>query len=275
MLYFWVLFGGIVRIGRQLLLLFILAGCSLSQTIPPTYFGLHINRQSTPWPQVRFGSLRLWDAGSAQWSQVNPAPGKYDFSDLDEWLQKAKTHNVTDVLYTLSRTPRWAVGSSNRGDANDSSCDYNRVNGPGQCWPPKDLGPDGKGPNQIWKDWVREVATHVKNLDSSHAKIRYWQIWNEFHRDGSWKGTDDQLVRLAEDARCVITGNGTVRGQPCAEKAIDPDAMIVSPSTGTAPRALAMLKRFLDAGGSKAVDVIAIHPLCPIWIVLRKCRIGQ
>ena len=74
--------------------------------IPITLFGMHINRPVTPWPAVHFGALRLWDTGTG-WSQINNAPGKFEWRMLDRWLQAAKEHNV-DVMYTMGRTPPWA-----------------------------------------------------------------------------------------------------------------------------------------------------------------------
>jgi hypothetical protein len=126
----------------------------------------------------------------------------------------------------------------------------------------------------------------------SHAHIKYWEIWNEFNRSTtiedwvgsvSWQGTYNQLVRLAEDARCVITGKGVIHnvpslGQvsPCTAAAVDSSALIVAPSHSIAiaggldaianflycdhsPRALCSVG---DAG-AQAVDVIDAHLYAP------------
>jgi hypothetical protein len=54
-----------------------------------------------PWPQVTFGSLRLWDAHSA-WREINTANGVYDWSGLDAWLGAAQTGGQ-HVLYTFAQ----------------------------------------------------------------------------------------------------------------------------------------------------------------------------
>ena len=59
-----------------------------ASAIPRTLFGLNVNQaalKKDPWPMVPFGSLRLWDSGTA-WSQLNPAKGKYDWQPLDKWF---------------------------------------------------------------------------------------------------------------------------------------------------------------------------------------------
>lgn len=151
---------------------------------------------------------------------------------------------------------------------------------PGQCYPPSlvvggkaDLGIDGSGQDSIWKAWVTKIANHANGLDgnpgylTSHAHIQYWEIWNEVDATGSgtdvnghnynstggyissahtspgsasFIGTYAQLVRMAEDARCIIEGSSHISvihndpsvGQTttCTQTGIDPTAQIVMPS---------------------------------------------
>ncbi len=175
--------------------------------IPAAFMGMDmhggiITRQ--PWPSEPFGALRLWDS-DVSWSNVNLAPGVYDWTALDKWLAKASLHNV-DTLYTFGRTPAWA--SSN---PTDTSCGF----APGACDPPNDLNLDGTGSNQHWKDFVTAIATH--NLNSTTGHIKYWEIWNEAANPPTWTGSVAQTVRMAQDARQIILG-------------IDPQAIILSPS---------------------------------------------
>ena len=150
---------------------------------------------------VPFGSLRLWDT-STGWAQINTAPGVYDFtSTLDGFVNSA---SGVDLLYNLARTPNWA--SSN---PNDSSCAYNTNDFPngggnGQCWPPKDLNTDGSGTDRDWIDWVTAVAQ--RNAGQYRNKIKYFEIWNEWNIPKFWQGTPAQLVRMEQDARCVVEG---------------------------------------------------------------------
>jgi len=205
--------------------------------IPAAFMGMDmhggiITRQ--PWPSETFGALRLWDS-DVSWSNVNLAPGVYDWTALDKWLAKASLHNV-DTLYTFGRTPAWASSSPT-----DTSCGVS----PGACDPPNDLNLDGTGSNQHWKDFVTAIATH--NLNSTTGHIKYWEIWNEAANPPTWTGSVAQTVRMAQDARQIILG-------------IDPQAIILSPSViieSTTGRDF--LQAFLQSGGGSLVDGIAFH----------------
>ena len=63
---------------------------------------------------------------------------------------------------------------------------------------------DGSGSNEAFKRFVTNVATHYG------TRIKYWEVWNEHNMTGQWQGTDAQLVRMAEDARCIIAGKGRI-----------------------------------------------------------------
>jgi hypothetical protein len=231
---------------------------------------IHSVAPGTPWPDtvvpsVQFGGLRLWDSGTG-WSQINTAPGVYDFSHMDIWLSEAKTNNV-DVLYNLGRTPMWASSMPN-----DSTCNYSTLGGGnGQCWPPTDLNPDGSGTDAIWINWVTAVVSHSK------GQIKYYEIWNEWNIQPSWSGTTSQLVRMTQDARCVV--EGPPAGSSCNSNsnfpngtALDPTAQIVTPAPvggGTSQSALAAAAKNMDiflnqsqagnVGPGSFVDVIGFH----------------
>ena len=223
-----------------------------SATPPPTsqyntLFGMHIHSlepstpegNGTPWPStitliddnsnppdtVQFGGIRLWDSGTG-WADMNTAADTCDFTHMDDWIGEAQANNV-DVLYDLGRTPTWASSQPT-----DSNCSYTSDGGDGQCDPPSDLNPDGTGPDGIWIGWVTSVATHYKGY------VKYYEIWNEWNIGNFWTGTTAQLVRMTQDAHCVI--EGPPPGQPTAcsangssfpgGTAIDPNARIISPA---------------------------------------------
>lgn len=196
-------------------------------------FGMHMHAgvlANQPWPSVSFGTMRLWDA-EVQWAQINPSQGSYKWSELDQWLNKAQSNNLT-VIYSFGRTPRWASSKPN-----DTTCSY----GAGQCDPPNDLNADGTGTNQHWKDFVRAIATH------SAGRIKIWEIWNEAPNAWYWTGTMKQMVRMASDARSII-------------KSIDPSATVTTPSAGI--RGMPnrdWTANYLAAGGGQYADVIAFH----------------
>jgi len=234
-------------------------------TLPPpaiaaTFFGLHENRSAHPAPVVSFGAFRFWDTDT-RWSEIEKVQGQFDFSLFDLWASKIASRNITEAVFDLGAgTPSWASA-----DPLNTNCDYNPVNGPGQCGAPKDLNPDGSGTDQMWKDWVTAIATHTL---TSPIHIKYWEIWNEFTRQPSnthgkiaWTGTNAQLVRMAQDARCIITGRGHVNGVLCAAAPIDPTAVIVSPSTGIDTPALrqAFASYYATPGASEAAEAFGIH----------------
>ncbi len=237
--------------------------------IPITLFGMHINRPVTPWPAVHFGALRLWDTGTG-WSQINNAPGKFEWRMLDRWLQAAKEHNV-DVMYTMGRTPPWAqcgsdTPSSCQQQDGGGNCAYNsNVNpnggGNGQCYWPGDLNKDGSGANQHWKDWVTALVKHSVEGGGGRAHIKYYEIWNEYNVSpptggGMWQGTDAQLARMTKDTKCIVQGLGA----DCHQKGIDPEALIVTPSPVLGVEGVnRSMKSFLAAGGGDGADAIGIH----------------
>ena len=266
--------------------------------IPATFWGIHVNQYSSYPLQIPYGQFRSWDAGRSQWPQVetcqaasgSPSDPCFSWSGLDTQQADLKNANINDIFYTLSRTPAW--GSQN---ASDTHCNYYRLGAQfqGACYPPVDLNPDGTGANQIWKNWVAAIATHANNATylQTHAHIKYWGIWNEFNRSTtfgyyaaspgglSWQGTYNQVVRLAEDARCIITGTGVIHNapgpgdvSPCTAAAIDPSAKIVAPSTAASyVGGRKALQNFLycnnspqttctvGSAGAAAVDVIDAH----------------
>ena len=204
---------------------------------------MHLNSEVAPWPfydvsgsivTLPFASQRLWDAGIA-WSQVNTSQGVYDWTtapqNADVWMSDAQAHQPLDELYTLARTPTWASS-----DAGDTSCIDSAENGGGQCHPPVDLNTDGTGTNAIWIAWVTAAAQYSKaKKDAGEPGFSYYEIWNEWNSSVSWLGTPQQLVRMEQDARCVVEGPPS--GKSCyltsvfpGGTAIDASAKIVSPS---------------------------------------------
>jgi hypothetical protein len=223
-----------------------------------TFYSMHINHPSTPWPSVPIGGERLWDADNATWALTNTSPGVYDWTAIDDRLADAQTHGI-DILYDLGRTPVWAQCSATTSSpcAQTSGCAYSTSSwggGPGQCYWPEDLNVDGTGTNQHWKDWVTAVATH--SVNSSTAHIKYYEIWNEPNDTDYFRGTTAQLVRMTQDAACIIKGVGA----GCTKQAIDPNALIVTPAATYGGSSINdWLNGFLGSGGAQVVDVIAFH----------------
>ena len=60
-----------------------------------------------PWPAARFGTLRLWDAGTS-WTSLEPLKGVWHFETLDTWVAAAEANGIPDIILTLGQTPAWA-----------------------------------------------------------------------------------------------------------------------------------------------------------------------
>jgi polysaccharide biosynthesis protein PslG len=238
-----------------------IVGNGVGNTVPSNYMDLHVGSADLiSTVTVPYGGLRLWDT-STGWAQVNFASGQYDWSNLDSFVN---TPVSGDILYNLARTPTWASSKPS-----DNSCGYDTTpqGGPGQCDPPADLNSDGTGTDQDWINWVSAVASRYA------GKIKYYEIWNEWNIQLFWTGTPAQLVRMEQDASCVIEGtkhgsctaNGSVFPMPLG---IDPSAQIVTPSPVGAHTDLNQVSKELSsyfgttvggiAGGTFA-DVIGFH----------------
>jgi hypothetical protein len=244
-------------------------GIDQQSLLPVTFFGLDVNQITTPWALVSYGSYRFWDNG-ARWDEVNTASGQFNWTVLDAWTLKLSSNGIKDTLYELSATPTWA--SSNPGD---TSCDYADEGFPGSCYAPKDLNADGTGSNHIWRVWVAAIGKHLKN---SPVHVVAWGIWNEFTRQpntGSsqiaWKGTNQQMVRMAEDARCILTGRGSITAthETCNQVLasvgrrwpIDGTTLILTPSAGWDSVVIAANWKsyYATPGASRAAEAFALH----------------
>lgn len=190
--------------------------------VPEQYFGFHVHRATTvtPWPAVRFGSWRLWDAHVA-WSDLEPEKGKWNFSTLDKYVALAEKHHVS-VLLPLGLSPAWASARPSE------KCHYQ----PGNCAEPKSL--------EDWRHYVRTVATRYK------GRIRSYELWNEINDRGFYTGDVQQIVLLARETAQVL-------------KQVDAENILVSPSVYGDGRDMEWLDRFLAYGGGRFVDVIGYH----------------
>ncbi len=244
---------------------------------------------------------------------------------LQTELVALNSAGISNVMFTLSRTPAWAVRNATGDDqAADKNCVYYDPDDTqhnhygGACYAPNGiegenhLAQNGTGDDQIWINWVAAVATYVNNYGgtwcgSNCAHVKYWEIWNEFNRNStdpsdidpsgknpqkvSWfTATDqygctltpcptvEQLIRMTEDARCVIVGDNYVDnalgagvGDQCSDLRahhgypgpIDPTAKIVQPSI-TGPGSVAPLRCYLYCDSGMTTG-------CPAWHGANSC----
>lgn len=251
-------------------------------TIPSTLFGLHFRfNQAVPtsppyapgptilnWPGVPFGSLRLWDTDT-RWQTLEQAQGVFTWTNLDNYLRAAKFNGVNDVMLTLSSTPNWAATTPSA-----APCDFGPANGfsqTGDCSPPSDLNSDGTGTNQNWRDFIFALGQHLAGLDpTTYSPVSWFEMWNEFTRTASWLGTDAQLVRMAQDANCILTGRAitiSATGQTCSPGGMNeplvgtlPAALVLTPSAVPQSPDLAIFGTYLATSGAmQDVDLIGVH----------------
>lgn len=199
------------------------AGQPSSAPIGREFFGMHMHRAatSTPWPEVPFGSWRLWDAYVA-WPYLEPTKGQWHFEALDRLVSLAEQNDV-EVLLPLGLTPAWA--SARPGE----SSSYKK---PGWAAEPRSI--------EDWRNYVRAVATRYK------GRIRHYEIWNEPNLKGFFSGSVDQMLLLTREASLII-------------KQVDPAAVIVSPAATGEGDGVKWLDQFLAKGGGRYVDVIGYH----------------
>jgi hypothetical protein len=226
-------------------------------SVPSNFFNMHTGHTNTPWPSAPVAGQRLWDSG-VSWPLINSAKGIYDWTKLDQRLAEAQVHRA-ELLYDMGMTPIWAqCGTATASSCvQTSGCAYAGTSygaGPGQCYWPADLNQDGTGSNQSWKDWVTALASHSVNSGTGH--IKYYEIWNEPNDLAFWRGTTAQLVRMTQDAACIIKGVGP----GCRNVAIDPNALIVTPPPTYGGSSInKWMNDYLRAGGADVSDVIAFH----------------
>lgn len=174
--------------------------------IPPTFFGMHINRPATPWPNVPFGSLRMLGNMTTWFHLEGEGRGRYDWHNLDVWLNAARSHGV-DVMYTFSRTPEWAAADTH------AQCGPRR--GEADCSPPKDLEKNASCQGLLagvtttdcqFKEFVASLMDHVctGTAPNKSCRIVAFSCWNEPNLDGFWVGTYAQSARMCADMVKIV-----------------------------------------------------------------------
>jgi hypothetical protein len=134
--------------------------------VPRAFFGIH-DQTEQAYGHVPFGSLRLWDA-QVSWSDIETAPGVYDWDRLDSLVSDAQAHHV-QVTLVLAMTPSFYSTSP--------------------TLPPADL--------QDYADYVRAVMTRYRDFNGERG-IAAYQVWNEGNVSSYWTGTPLELAELTK-----------------------------------------------------------------------------
>lgn len=196
------------------------------KVIDRRFFGMHIHRSvdGTRWPNVPFGSWRLWDA-HVTWADLQAVQKSWDFRRLDQYVNLSQAHDV-ELLLTLGMTPQWASSRANvrvRGF---------EAYGTGAQAPPRQM--------EYWREYIRVVASRYR------GRIRFYEVWNEPDQPGFFSGTPQQMVALSKAAYEIL-------------KSVDGNNVVVSPSVKCDQSGLVWLQEFLAAGGASYADVLGAH----------------
>jgi hypothetical protein len=150
----------------------------ITVTITPRFFGVH-DASLSSLSRRGVGAIRLWDAG-VRWEQLEPQPGVFDFSRLDQIVEQAHA-NHTEVTLVLAGTPAWAD--------------------------PKTVNQSPWDPPQVsaYQAFVAKVMQRYKRFDPNHTGHPYrgianYQVWNEPNITTFWTGTLPQMAQLTRAA---------------------------------------------------------------------------
>jgi hypothetical protein len=236
--------------------------------LSPQYFGMHVDvgvlntPPAYPWPSFPFGTVRMTST-ETKWSQIDLGPGNpvpYDFSTLDQWLGLYKANGnpqVPQVIYTIYSVPTYASSNPTDPCAFSSSSDHT----PGSCDPPTDVDTT----DATFTNFITALALHAAG--TGPGQIHYWEMWNEPNNFSLWNGTFAQLVRMSQDARCVIKGTDCNPLTPYTSKGIDPTAQILTPTPVTTTDQTnttlnspsGWMDAYLKAGGGPYADILSFH----------------
>lgn len=195
------------------------------KNIDDKFFGLHaINMEwGASWPKVQFAT---WRNFRAQWKNISPSRGRWDFALIDKEVFLARKNNV-ELMLVLGSTPVWAsreeyVPSSDRY--------YSDV--------PSNL--------DDWRTYIRTVAERYK------GKVLLYELWNEPNVGRFFSGTVADLIILNREAYRIL-------------KQVDSNIIVVSSAMATAgPSSLQYFDEFLKCDGGQFADVIGYHfYVCP------------
>ena len=212
-------------------------------SVPSRFAGMHYHSQVPP---ILHGLVRNVDCSGCHWSDIEVAPGSYQWKALDAFVATAFAAG-RDVVYCFLATPNWASARPTEAGHYNAGSDAE----PGD---PVLLG-----------QFAAAVAARYVALGTP---IHAFEIWNEpkFDDGGGvaqgnyFTGTPSSLAKMA-------------RAVAQAVKAIDPGAIILSPSPTGLEYAWTegdrsgtdQLNRFLGAAdggggtGARWLDAVAFH----------------
>jgi hypothetical protein len=222
-----------VGLGAWAALLSSCASLCLASPPPASFFGVvpqgPLAAGDFARMQGTIGTLRY----PFEWRQVEPAPGKWDFSALDAEVGAAARRGIR-VMPVLYGVPAWVH--------------------PDPARPPA-----GAGQRAGWAAFVRQVVRRYGPGGDfwqgarRPLPIRRWQVWNEPNFQLFWRPRPEptRYVRLLRDSGRVI-------------RSVDPGAIVVAagiaPVQGGMRPAEFLREMYAVPGARRTFDVAASHP---------------
>lgn len=156
------------------------------------------------------------------WTRIQPdGPGQWlwPYDEAQRKLEELGFSTLGEFLWS----PGWATSAGPASPGNPAA------------YPPRD-----------WAAFARYVAATVRHYGGS---IRTWEVWNEPHYDGFFRGTPADYARLLEAAWSEV-------------KRTDPACLVVG-GGGVNLRSMAWIQAMLDAGAGPHMDAFSLHYLEP------------
>lgn len=173
-------------------------------------------------------------------AQIETAPGEYDFSRYDAWLEALAQERmrVLPILFEAG------------GD------------------PPDDFAAFGQFAAAVVDRYGPKGTFWREHGDLPEFPIRAWQVWNEPNLPQYWGGDPD----AAEYVELLNTASRAIRH-------VDPDAEVVSAGVPNSKHGVPLI-RYLDdmlgAGAARYFDTLAIHPYATdvegVWSAVTTAR---
>jgi len=193
--------------------------------VDPALFGITINSRSGKMPDFRVGAVRLWDCYT-RWANIQPRKDVFDWHTLDRLVAGAQDARLP-VLYTMGMPAGWACPEAKRTPYIDDS----------RAAPPDDLND--------WDAYVQATVTRYR------GRIEAYEIWDYVNSPMRYTGDAETLAEMVRRAAKII-------------KAVDPEALVVSPSYGDLwdPAARETLRVHAEAGVLEPCDAVSVklHP---------------
>ena len=152
-------------------------------TVSADQFSIGLAPEVIGTPGVPGGYIRLWDMGVA-WRDVNPAPGVFDWSVLDQRITQVESAGGK-VLYVAGLTPVWAAANPADGDPRW---------GAGSASAPADP-----------ENYSAYIAALMKEFGGRIAAV---ESWNEANLKTFWTGTPEQMADLTRRAHKAVKDAG-------------------------------------------------------------------